>query len=674
MKLIICEKPSLAKNVANSISIKIKRNEGYYTVNDYIVSWVFGHLFELKDVKDYLYQDKVKWSEIPLPFIPKKFEFKIKNDPGAKSQFKILKKILVEYNIEEIIHCGDADREGQIIIDTIINQLKYKGKVTRLWLPEQTPETVIKQLEKREDNKNYINLSNEGYARMYLDWILGINYTIYSTVKKGDLFKVGRVLLPIIEQINKIETNIKNFKPQKYYQLVSEEKNIKLELKEKFDLEDRSALENKKNELNNSEALIIGIKEEKIRKQPKKLFSLSKLQSELSKAHKINFESSLKIIQGLYEKQLITYPRTNTEYLANNEVEKVQEIIKNYPGLNLKVKDSKKIFDDSKIESHSAIIITNKKVVEGDLNKYEDIVYSTIFNRFISNFLAEETLVSKTTLKVDVGGEIFKLKGEVIIQEGFLKYEPQNFQNNLPQLKEGDKFKVNFSEIEKETTPPKKVSESSLATFLKNPFKTEKTTEEEEYKAIFEGIEIGTEATRTGIISKCIKEGYISMNSQSFSIEEKGRILIDTLKKLEIDLFKERNVEFSKKLKLIYKNELTLEALISDITKEIKETVSKNVEVDKVEATIEIIGSCPKCGKNVYEKKTKAGKTFYYCEKCDFMLWSEAKYFKTDIKISKSQAKALLKKGGKAAIIVGKNKKILKIVINGKWVNFEEIR
>ena len=678
MKLIICEKPSLALNVAKALG-KFDKKDGYFLSGDYVISFAFGHLFELKDIKDYLGVEKLRWDTVQLPYIPKTFEFQLKKDSGVKKQFKIYKDIIKENNIEEIINCGDADREGQIIVDTIIDQLGYKGKVARLWLPEQTKETILKELQARKDNKNYLSLANEGYARTYLDWLLGVNYTTYSTVKKGTLLNVGRVVTPIVNFIHERDQEIKNFKPEKYINLVSEGENIKLELKEKFLPSDKKA-EEKINELNLSEAIVTEVKKDSVKKSPKKLFSLSKLQSELSKAHKISFENSLKTIQSLYEKQLVTYPRTNTEYLAENEIEKVEEIIKNYPEINLKVTKKKSIFDDSKIESHSAIIVTNKKLEGEKLNETEEIVYKAILNRFITNFLDEETIISKTTLKIKVAKENFELKGEVIDQEGFLKYEPQKITDNLPRLQEGETFKVNFKKIEKETTPPAKINESSLSAFLKNPFRTEKTTEDEEYKAILEGLEIGTEATRTGTIAKCIRQEYISRKGQNFSIEPKGIILIDTIKKLNIDLFKTRNIEFSKKLKQVNKNELSLEALISEISQEIGETVSKVVEIKKVEykSNKEVIGKCPRCGKNVYQGKTKTNKVNYYCEGykegCKFTLWEETKHYKNPIKVTKSKAKALLKENGTAKFTIGKIEKKLKIKLNGIYINFQETK
>ncbi len=681
MKLIICEKPSLALNVARALG-QFQKKDGYFSTDKYIVSFAFGHLFELKSVNDYL-GGKKRWQDVSLPFIPEKFEFRLKKDDGIQKQFKILQKIIKENAITEIVNCGDADREGQIIIDIIINSLKTNLKVTRLWLPEQTEETIRKELQKLSPNEKYINLAAEGYARTYLDWILGINLTRHISLKKGTLLRVGRVMIPVVKFIYDRDLEIKNFKPEKYLQLISETEGIKLEVKEKFKLKDAAKAEEIRNSLNSSKALVSDLKKEKVKKYPKKLFSLSKLQSELSKSHKINFQNSMKVIQSLYEKGYITYPRTNTEYLSVNEIPKIESIIKNYPEINLKVKKIKSIFDDSKVESHSAIIITNKRPKKDELKALEKTVYETILNRFIANFLDEETVISKTTLEIKVNEELFTLKGETVENEGFLKYEPQKITDNLPKLNIGDTFKVDFNVISKETQAPSKITESSLSSFLKNPFKTEKTTEEEEYKAILEGVEIGTEATRTGIIEKCVKEKYLSQKGQNFSIEPLGEDLIKTLDILQINLYKDRTVEFSKLLKKIYRGETTLESLVSLTKEELDITISKKVKIDRINTKgyeKEIIGVCPKCGKNIYQGKTKTEKTTYYCEAykdgCKFTLWEDSKHYDNKIKITKTKAKSLLNKSGKAVFKL-KNKSgkeyegYLKIKLNGDYINFE---
>lgn len=219
MKLILAEKPSLAKNIANALNINTKK-DGYFENNEYIVSFVFGHLFSLKDISDYT-GENVKWHDIKLPFFPAQFKFKLKDDVGVKKQYNILKDLINRNDVDEIINCGDADREGQIIIDLILISLNNKKTVKRLWLPEQTEETIQKQINICEDNTKYKNLYNEGLARTYIDWLFGINLTIYSSVKANTLLPCGRVLIPIVNHIYDRDIAIKNFKPEKYYILES---------------------------------------------------------------------------------------------------------------------------------------------------------------------------------------------------------------------------------------------------------------------------------------------------------------------------------------------------------------------------------------------------------------------------------------------------------------------
>lgn len=372
MKLIICEKGTLGKNVAKAIGIEDVK-EGYYICkNDYIVTWASGHIFSLYDVDDYL-EEKKSWKDTPLPFIPKIFKYKL----TKAKHFEVMKKILKDYSIETIINSGDSDREGQIIVDIILNQLSWSGEVKRLWIPEQTKETIQKELLNLKDNKEYINLANEGYARSFMDWLLGINLTRYLTNKAGIKLNVGRVMIPIIKYIYDRDNSIKSFVKTKYYQPESkiEKDGISMTLtsEKKFDTKEK-CLEYIKNLSNIGK--VESIEKKEIKRTPKKLFSLSKLQAELSEKYKMSFKTSMNIIQNLYESGYITYPRTNTEYLSENEKGRIKEIIDKIEGFNLELKDTKRIFDNTKIESHSAITPTIN--IPKDLTPEENKVYDTI--------------------------------------------------------------------------------------------------------------------------------------------------------------------------------------------------------------------------------------------------------------------------------------------------------
>lgn len=696
MKLILAEKPSLAKNIANALNINTKK-DGYFENNEYIVSFAFGHLFSLKDISDYT-GENVKWHDIKLPFFPAQFKFKLKDDVCVKKQYNILKDLINRNDVNEIINCGDADREGQIIIDLILISLNNKKTVKRLWLPEQTEETIQKQINICEDNTKYKNLYNEGLARTYIDWLFGINLTIYSSVKANTLLPCGRVLIPIVNHIYDRDIAIKNFKPEKYYILESktkiDNKEIILSLKNvKYTEYEKSEAEQKAKELNKYKARVTDVKNKEIKKQPPKLFSLSKLQSKLSKDNKISFAKSMEIIQSLYEKGYITYPRTNTEYLAKNEKSKIENLIKVFSKYNLEMKNTKTIFDDSKIESHSAILPTTK--IPTELKNEEELIYNTVLNRFISNFLIEDNIINQTEVKISVNDQIFDLKGQIIKQAGFLQYEPQKIENNLPNFYIGQEFNIKFLAIEKFTTPPKKITEESLSNFLKNPFRKENTQEElenddnntiddaEEYKNILKGVEIGTEATRTRIIENAKKYQYIIQDKQNFSITEKGIYYIKTLKKLEIDLFKEKTVETSILQKQVYSKEITLDECIEKIQLQINEIIKKDIQIEKAKSQItdsrEIIGICPHCKRNVYESEKS-----YYCDgfkdkenTCNFTIWKENKFF-TDKgkKLTKTMVKNLLKKGYidvKGFKSKDKNKEYdarVKLKNTGKYINF----
>ncbi|WP_304177730.1 type IA DNA topoisomerase [Leptotrichia trevisanii] len=679
-KLIIAEKPSLARNIASALNVKVNK-EGYMENGKYIISWAFGHLFKLRDVDGYIGEER-KWSEVKLPFFPEKFEFDLKNDSGIKKQYKILKNLINSKEVDEIVNAGDADREGQIIVDTIINIIKTNKKIKRLWLPEQTEETIRKAINNLEDNFKYRNLHNEGLARTYMDWLMGINLTRYISLKANTFFPVGRVLIPIIKYIYDKDLAIKNFIPEKYFTIESETMCngtlLKLICDKKYNLLELEKAKSYSYELNRNKGIVKDITEKEIILNPPKLFSLSKLQSKLSKENKISFAKSLEIMQNLYEKGYITYPRTNTEYLAEEEKDKVRELIKLYSDYKLEFKDSKKIFDSSKIESHSAVIPTLKIPDMNSLDLEEKIIFETIRNRFISNFLKEQAIINQTEIKIAVGNETFNLKGKSVKQKGFLKYENQKIDNKLPYFEINQEIDVDFKVVDKLTIPPKKVTEENLSNYLKNPFRKEKNQENEddtqEYREIMKGVEIGTEATRTGIIEKARKYGYITSEKQNFSITEKGIKLIELLDLLHINLYAEKTVEFSMLQKDIYNNRKNISDIIEKTENELQNIINQDVEVEKFEKEMEVIGKCPKCNSNIYEN-SKSYCCSNYKNGCKTSLWKEANYFGQKIKISKDNAKKLL--SGEQVVFKIKSKSGKEynahfgIEINGDYLNLQ---
>lgn len=669
MILIIAEKPSLARNIVSAIG-NMKRNDGFYSNDTYLVSWAFGHLFTLADIEDY--EENItdyKWKMDNLPCFPEKFKFNLKKDAkkavdsGVQKQFNIISTLINRDDVLEIVNAGDADREGEVIVRLIIeNALRSEKKLTRLWLPDQTNETIQAGLKDLKSEEEYNNLANEGFARTYIDWLYGVNLTRYATLKTGTLLRVGRVIIPIVKAIYDRDMAIRNFKPEIYYGISSNETTngeiIELNSKEKFDKKDNNKALELCAKYNASKAIVTDKKVKKDILNPPKLYSLSKLQNYLGKKYKMPMDKSLDIVQKLYESGYLTYPRTNSEYLAVAEKDKIKTIIENISkmGYPVKFKDKKTIFDDSKIESHSALTPTYKIPEKSKLSEEELLVYQTVFKRFVAVFCAEDCQTEKTEIKIKVGEyEEFNLQGTIIMTLGWTKFDETSTKDKiLPNINIGDEININFIPKEKETTPPKHYTIATLNNYLKNPFREdkreleEKTNENDEddtedYKAIFEGLELGTEATRTGIIDNAKKSEYIALKKDVYSILPGGEFLIESLMQMGISMDKYKTSEMGKALKKVFHDEMSIDESIKLAEVEIAEVFSKkDVDIEHDTDTGffgDIIGKCPLCGSEVMKNRYAYGCRNY--KECKFKINANI----CGRSISKSNAELLLKDG-----------------------------
>ncbi len=594
--------------------------------DEYIITWVFGHLFSLRDVDYYSPNPdgSVRWTTENLPCFPEEFVFELKKDPvskkvdnGVQKQFETIKALIHREDVDMIINAGDADREGEIIVRTCVREAEMAGKsFKRLWLPDQTPETIRAALEEMKDENDYENLANEGYARTYIDWLYGVNLTRYATLKNGKLLRVGRVIVPIVKAIYERDMAIQNFKSDIYYAVVSKAETngeeVELTSKEQFDKNELTKAQALCDKYNGVEAIVISKKKKKDTMKPGKLFSLTKLQNVLGKKHKMSMELSLKIVQDLYEKGYLTYPRTNSEYLATAEKGKIKSILEAVSkiGYPVKFKDGKNIFDDSKIESHSALTPTYKIPKKTDLSEQEYIVYSTVMRRFVAVFCSADCVVEKTEITIDVGGfEQFTLKGNVIVEPGWTKFDDYSKKDKvLPLLEKGDVVNTAFAPVEKETQPPKHYTIETLNNYLKNPFREDKKkadeeNDEEEYKAIFEGLELGTEATRTGIIDNAKKSGYIELKKDVYKILPDGINLVESLDRMRINMDKYKTAEVGKALKKVFRGEFTIDDSLDIAKKEIGEVFVKREEPPETDTDDgffgDTVGVCPLCGETV---------------------------------------------------------------------------
>ena len=638
MKLIIAEKPSLARNIVNAIG-SMKKKDGYFENDNYLVTWAFGHLFTLYDIEDYNNDENKKWRMDNLPFFPKEFKFNLKKDnnkqidKGVLKQFNIIKELSNKENVDTIINAGDSDREGEIIVRLCINNaLDKEKKLVRLWLPDQTPKTVNEALLDMKDEKEYDNLASEGFARTYVDWLYGVNLTRYASIKTGTLLRVGRVIVPIVKAIYDRDKQIEEFVPDIYYAIQSNEETneeeVELISKEKFDKEKLEDAKKLCEKYNNEKAIVVDKKVKKDVLNPPKLYSLTKLQNYLGKKYKMPMDKSLSIVQKLYEEGYLTYPRTNSEYLATNEKGKIKEIldIVSKLGYKVKFKDKKTIFDDSKIESHSALTPTYKIPKKENMSEDEIKVYTAVMRRFAAVFCAEDCKIEKTEIKIKLGDlEEFTLKGNVIIEKGWTKYEETSKDKILPKLEKGDIVNINFKPKEKKKSPPKHYTIETLNNYLKNPFKEDKQKineeenedDTEDYKAIFDGLELGTEATRTGIINNAINSKYITLKKDVYYILPGGKYLIEQLSNMNISMDKYKTSELGKGLKNVYKGNIKIDDVVKLTENEIKEVFDNHANDTGI--YMEKIGTCPLCKKDIVKGKYNYG-CLGYKEGCNFKI------------------------------------------------------
>ena len=680
MILIIAEKPSLARNINAGIGNMTKRN-GYFEGGGYIVTWAFGHLFSLCDIEDYGNDprpegEKPRWTMDNLPCFPEKFKFKLrkddsgKEDDGVRNQFGVIRSLCLRQDVDTIVNAGDADREGEIIVRLCVmnsfgnrENLEKSGKsLKRLWLPDQTPETVRSALADLKDEKEYENLANEGFARTYIDWLYGVNLTRYATIRTGRLLRVGRVIVPIVKAIYDRDMAIRYFKPEKYYSISSEEETngckVQLVSKLRFenDREGRGYYDalNTCDRYNGQEAVVTEKKTKKETIKPGKLYSLSKLQSVLGKKYKMPMEKSLAIVQKLYEAGYLTYPRTNSEYLATAEKDKVRKVLGVVAklGYNVKFRDDKTIFDDSKIESHSAITPTYIIPDKTKLTEEELTVYSTVMRRFAAVFCGEPCLAEKTEITVKVGDlEEFTLKGTVVTRKGFMKYDDGGVSDKiLPPLEKGDRVNIDFKPVEKETTPPKHYTIETLNNYLKNPFREEKAEaakkrsgkdqelqeedteagegaeedDAEEYRMILEGLELGTEATRTGIIDNALRSKYIQLKKDVYTILPDGEFLIQAIGGMHISMDKYKTSELGRTLKRIFHGTKNIDEGVAEAKTEVAEVFGKKDLVEAPEDDTnfgfigDVVGKCPLCGSDVVRTFFGYGCSGYASTGCKF--------------------------------------------------------
>lgn len=572
MKVCIAEKPSVARDIARILGAN-KSCDGYMEGNGYQVTWTFGHLCELKEPNDYSENWK-HWSLAALPMIPPRFGIKLIEDEGIKKQFAVIERLY--HAADEIINCGDAGQEGELIQRWVMQKAGVKCPVKRLWISSMTDEAIREGFASLKEQDVYQPLYLAGLSRAIGDWLLGMNATRLYTLKygnnnygKGQVLSIGRVQTPTLALIVQRQKEINNFKPEPYWVLATVYRDTQFTAtKGKFTSKEEG--EKAFSTIEGKPFTITNVTKKKGTEQPKQLYDLTSLQVDCNRKYGYSAEMTLNTIQSLYEKKLTTYPRVDTQYLPDDVYPKCPqtmnglfqtafagkrpyaELVKALGGKPLP--KSKRVFDGSKVTDHHAIIPTG--IPPQGLTDAEKNVYDLIARRFIAAFYPD-CKFSTTTVIGEVDGIEFKVTGKEILDQGWRVVfatpnaakekgitEEQAAGNGdasakdssavepvsevtLPSFTKGETGSHTPTLTEKQTTPPKHYTEASLLRAMET---AGKLVDDDTLRAALKENGIGRPSSRAGIIETLFKRHYICRKRKNLEATETGIALIDTIR------------------------------------------------------------------------------------------------------------------------------------------------
>lgn len=563
MDLVIAEKPSVAISIAKVIGAT-KKKDGYYEGNGYRVSWCVGHLIQMANPDSYD-EKYAKWNIEDLPIIPSEYKYEVSK--STKKQFSVLKKLLNDKEVENIVNACDAGREGESIFRLVYNQANCKKKMKRLWISSMEDSAIKDGFNNLRDGSYYDDLFESAKARAIADWLVGMNISrLYSCLYKQN-YSVGRVQTPTLAMIVNRDDEINNFKKEKYYAVELSLDGFSISTDR---IDDRTTTEQLINLVGSSIEITDVIQKEKITK-PELPFDLTTLQRECNKYFGYSAKQTLDYAQSLYEKKLITYPRTDSRYLTEDMI---TSVINNILGKNdFDTERIRIVFNSKKVTDHHAIIPTISSLKDdiSGLPESEARVYRLISNKLhasVGYSLTENT----TKIIAEFDGFEFTSSGKMIIDEGFTKYlkeykTKKTEDTLLPDIKVGDVFEIKNKEVkEKYTTPPKHFTEDTLL----------KAMEVAGNDALEKGIEIerkglGTPATRAGIIENLIFKGFIERDKKNLIATNKGISLVTIVS----DTFKsaETTAKWEMKLSDIANGKANKDDFLKGIEEEIRGTV-----------------------------------------------------------------------------------------------------
>ena len=630
MIVCIAEKPSVARDIAEVLGAKT-RKDGYIEGNGYQVTWTFGHLCGLLEPHEYAPEWK-PWALSNLPMIPQRFGIKVMNDSGIQKQFKVIETLMA--NADELINCGDAGQEGELIQRWVMQKAMCKCPVKRLWISSLTEEAIREGFSKLKDQSEFQSLYEAGLSRAIGDWLLGMNATRLYTLKYGknrQVLSIGRVQTPTLALIVNRQLEIENFKPEAYWELKTVYRDtIFSASKGRF-----SSVEEGTNFLDTvrtADFLVTDITTKKGTESALRLFDLTSLQVECNKKYGFSADETLKLIQSLYEKKITTYPRVDTTYLTDDLYPKIPDILKGLkeyelltaPLLTGKLPKTKKVFDNSKVTDHHAIIPTG--VNPTALSDTEKKVFDLIARRFIANFYPE-CKISTTTVLGEVKEIEFKVNGKQILDPGWRivfakvatdeKEGEEEDERTLPLFVKGESGPHEPTLAEKWTSPPKPFTEATLLRAMET---AGKLVDNDELRDALKENGIGRPSTRAAIIETLFKRDYVRKEKKNLIATNTGVELIQVIQE---DLLKSAELTgmWEKKLRQVERGQYAakdfldeLKAMVTEIVFNVKSDNRRPGDVALVTPTPVMTASlegtiCPLCGKGTLLK----GNTAYGC-------------------------------------------------------------
>ncbi|MDD7134690.1 MAG: DNA topoisomerase 3 [Bacteroidales bacterium] len=594
MMVCIAEKPSVAREIADVLGAKLKKN-GYIEGNGYQVTWTFGHLCTLKEPHDYDPRWRI-WALSTLPMMPPRFGIKLIENETYKAQFQVIEQLM--QNADMIVNCGDAGQEGELIQRWVMQKARAKCPVKRLWISSLTEEAIREGFNHLEDSSKFQHLYEAGLCRAIGDWLLGMNATRLYSLKYGGgysrdrkVLSIGRVQTPTLALIVNRQNEIDNFKPEPYWELKTLYRDTLFSsTKGKFKLKEDG--EKLLEMVKGSDFVITDIAEKKGKEFAPRLFDLTSLQVECNKRFGFSADETLKLIQSLYEKKVTTYPRVDTTFLSDDIYPKVPKTLEGLvaykeftdPLRGKKLPKSKRVFDNSKVTDHHAIIPTG--VPATNLSQQEMMVYDLVARRFIAEFYPD-CEISTTTVLGKVADIEFKASGKQILKPGWRTVEqrpqpgigaqPQSAQTDgqpqdenasdgaelkiMPNFVKGESGPHTPSLKETWTTPPKPYTEATLLRAMET---AGKFVDNEELRDALKENGIGRPSTRAAIIETLFKRGYIRRERKSLFPTDTGRELISTIHE---DLLKSAELTgiWERKLRQIERGDYSAQAFIDEL-------------------------------------------------------------------------------------------------------------